>query len=75
MVAHAEEYTKQTDSFSDQDAKRFAQFAKKNGTWLSPTLTIIVRIGEQARSLDGIRNLSSLKYVPPLLQSKMANGK
>ncbi|MCR8556389.1 amidohydrolase family protein [Mucilaginibacter sp. BJC16-A38] len=70
MVAHAEEYAKQTDTFSDHDAKRFAQLAKKNGTWLSPTLTAIVRIGEQARSLDGIRNLSSLKYVPPLLQSK-----
>jgi imidazolonepropionase-like amidohydrolase len=70
MVAHAEEYAKQTDSFSDQDAKRFAQLAKKNGTWLTPTLTTIVRIGEQARSLDGVRDLPSLKYVPPLLQSK-----
>ena len=38
MVAHAEDYAKQTDNFSDQDAKRFAQLAKKNGTWLSPTL-------------------------------------
>ena len=70
MVAHAEEYAKQTDNFSDQDARRFAQFAKKNGTWLTPTLTTIVRIGEQARSLDGIRNLPSLKYVHPLMQSK-----
>ncbi|HTE01970.1 MAG TPA: amidohydrolase family protein [Mucilaginibacter sp.] len=70
MVAHAEEYAKQTDNFSDQDAKRFAQLAKKNRTWLTPTLTTIVRIGEQARSLDGIRDLPSLKYVPPLLQSK-----
>ena len=70
MVAHAEEYAKQTDSFSDLDAKRFAQLAKKNGTWLTPTLTTIVRIGEQARSLDGIRDLPSLQYVHPLLQSK-----
>ena len=70
MVAHAEEYAKQTDSFSDQDARRFAQLAKKNGTWLTPTLTTIVRIGEQARSLDAIRNLPSLKYVHPLMQSK-----
>ena len=70
MVAHAEEYAKQTDNFSDEDAKRFAQLAKKNGTWLTPTLTTIVRIGEQARSLDAIRNLPSLKYVHPLMQSK-----
>jgi len=35
MVAHAEEYAKQTDDFSNQDAKRFAQLAKKNKTWLT----------------------------------------
>ena len=70
MVAHAEEYAKQTENYSDEDAKRFAQLAKKNGTWLTPTLTTMVRIGEQVRSLDGIINLPSLKYVHPLMQSK-----
>lgn len=70
MVAHAEEYAKQTDSFSDEDAKRFAQIAKKNGTWLTPTLITMVKIKEQVRSLDGIINLPSLKYVNPLMQSK-----
>ncbi len=70
MVAHAEEYAKQTDRFSDEDAKRFAQLAKKNGTWLTPTLITIVKIGEQTRSLDGIINLPSLQYVHPLMQSK-----
>lgn len=29
MVVHAEEYAKQTDNFSDEDARRFAQLAKK----------------------------------------------
>lgn len=70
LVAHAEEYAKQTDSFSDEDAKRFAQLAKKNGTWLTPTLITMVRIKEQVRSLDGIINLPALKYVHPLMQSK-----
>lgn len=70
MVAHAEEYAKQTDDFTDGDAKRFARLAKENGTWLSPTLITMERIAEQARSLDGVRNLPSLKYVHPLLQSK-----
>jgi len=70
MVAHAEEYAKQTENFSDEDATRFAGLAKKNGTWLTPTLTTMVRIGEQARSLDAIRNLPTLKYVAPLMQSK-----
>ena len=70
MVAHAEEYAKQADSFSDQDAQRFAQLARKNETWLTPTLTTMVRIGEQARSLNAISNLPTLKYVHPLMQSK-----
>lgn len=70
MVAHAEEFSKQTDDFSDEQAKRFAQMAKQNGTWLSPTLITIVKIAEQVRSLDAIRNLPSLKYVHPLVQSK-----
>lgn len=74
MVAHEEEYTKQTDSFSDEDAKRFAQIAKKNGTWLTPTLITMVKIKEQVRSLDGIINLPSLKYVHPLMQSKWLNS-
>lgn len=70
MVAHAEEYAKQTDDFSDQDAARFARLAKANGTWLTPTLTTMVRIAEQARSLTGITSLPNLKYVSPLMQSK-----
>ena len=70
MVAHAEEFSKQTDDFSDEQAKRFAQLAKENGTWLSPTLITIVKIAQQVRSLDTIRNLSYLKYVHPLIQSK-----
>jgi hypothetical protein len=70
MVAHAEEFSKQADEFSDREAGRFARLAKANGTWLSPTLITMVRIAEQARSLDSIRDLPSLKYVHPLIQSK-----
>ena len=70
MVAHAEEYAKQTDDFTDKEARRFAKLAKENGTWLTPTLITMERIAEQARSLDGVRNLPSLKYVHPLMQSK-----
>lgn len=70
MVAHAEEYSKQTKDFSDRDAQRFADLAKKNGTWLTPTLITIVRIAEQARSLDSVRRLQVLPYVSPLIQSK-----
>ena len=70
MVAHAEEYAKQTDSFTEQDARRFAKLAKANGTWLTPTLITMERIAEQARSLDGLRNLPGFKYVHPLIQNR-----
>ena len=70
MVAHAEEYGKQTDSFTEQEARRFAKLAKDNGTWLTPTLITMEKIAAQARSLDAVRNLPSLKYVHPLMQSK-----
>lgn len=70
MVAHAEEFSKKSDSFSLADAQRFAKLSKGNGTWLSPTLTAMVWIAKQTHSIDSIKNLASLKYVHPLLQSK-----
>jgi imidazolonepropionase-like amidohydrolase len=70
MVAHAEELTKHTKDFSEQDAQRFAQLLKDNGTWLCPTLTTMVWIASQVRSLDELRASPTLQYVHPLLQSK-----
>lgn len=70
MVAHAEEFSKYSDSFSLQDALRFAKLAKDNGTWLSPTLTAMAWIAKQTHSLEDIKTSPTLKYVHPLLQSK-----
>ena len=70
MVAHAEEFSKHSEHFDIQDASKFAKLSKENGTWLSPTLTTMVWIAKQTHSIDSIKNLSSLKYVHPLLQSK-----
>ena len=70
MVAHAEEYAKQSPDFSDRDAAHFAKLAKDNNTWLTATLITMVRIAEQARTLDSLRDLQYLSYVHPLLQSK-----
>ena len=70
LVAHAEEFAKHTDSFTVREVGRFATLAKENGTWLTPTLITMERILEQARSLVSVRNLPSLKYVHPLMQSK-----
>jgi imidazolonepropionase-like amidohydrolase len=70
MVAHGEEYVKQSSDFSEKEAKRYAQLTKANGTWFSPTLVTMERIVAQAHSLDAVRNLSTFKYVHPLMQSK-----
>ncbi|MEI6263946.1 MAG: amidohydrolase family protein [Sphingobacteriia bacterium] len=70
MVAHAEEFSKNSKNFSAQEAINFAKLSKDNGTWLSPTLTTMVWIAKQTHSIDNIKNLNSIKYVHPLLQSK-----
>lgn len=70
MVAHAEEYAKQSKDFSDEDINRFVNLAKKNNTWLSPTLTVIKRILDQAKSLDIIKSLEGFEYIHPLMQDK-----
>ncbi|NIJ52958.1 amidohydrolase family protein [Dyadobacter arcticus] len=70
MVAHAEEFTKHSKDFSEEDAQRFAILAKENGTWLTPTLTALSWISSQVRSIDELRTSPTLQYVHPLLQSK-----
>jgi len=74
MVAHAEEFSKHSEKFDIQDAKRFAKLAKDNGTWLTPTLTAMVWIAKQTQSIDDIKKSTSLQYVHPLLQSKWLNA-
>ncbi|WP_223668940.1 amidohydrolase family protein [Kangiella shandongensis] len=70
LVAHAEEFSKQTDEFTEKSAREFAEMTKKNGTWVIPNLSNLERIAAQGRSLDAVRNLPSFKYVHPLMQDK-----
>jgi imidazolonepropionase-like amidohydrolase len=70
MVAHAEELAKHAKDYSEQEAQRFAQLLKDNGTWLCPTMTTMVWIASQVRSLDELKALPTLQYVHPLLQSR-----
>ncbi|WP_395375180.1 amidohydrolase family protein [Marinicella sp. W31] len=72
LVVHAEEYSKQirNKSKTKKDAEHFAEMTKKNNTWVIPNLLALVRIAEQARSLDSIRLKDTFKYVHPLLQDK-----
>ncbi|MEZ5897112.1 MAG: amidohydrolase family protein [Parvularculaceae bacterium] len=70
LVAHAEEFAKQTEVFTEAEARRFAAIAKANGAWVIPNLSNLVRIAAQARSLDAVQDLPSFQYVHPLMQSK-----
>jgi imidazolonepropionase-like amidohydrolase len=70
MVAHAEEFSKHSADFTDEDAVRFAKLAKKNGTWVSPTLVVMRWIASETRSLDEMKSSPHLQYVHPMLQSK-----
>lgn len=70
LIAHAEEFSKQTDDYSYKKAQEFARLAKENGTWLIPNLTNMLSISQQATSLQNIKNLQGFKYVHPLMQSK-----
>ncbi|MBL4774103.1 MAG: amidohydrolase family protein [Alcanivoracaceae bacterium] len=74
LVAHAEEYSKQirNKSMTKKDAKHFAEMTKKSNTWVIPNLLAIVSVAKQARSLDSIRSMKTLKYVHPLLQDKFS---
>ncbi|RUO72744.1 amidohydrolase [Pseudidiomarina sediminum] len=70
LVAHAEEFSKQTDDYSAASAQHFAEMTKANGTWVIPNLSNLERITAQAKSLDAVRDLPSLPYVHPLMQDK-----
>ncbi|GAB0157330.1 amidohydrolase family protein [Chryseobacterium sp. Alg-005] len=70
MIVHAEELAKQSENYSDEDIQKFARLSKENGTWFSPTLIVIERIADQARSLDNIRKLQGFQYIHPLMQNK-----
>jgi len=70
MVAHAEEFSKQAKAYSEEEARHFAELAKANGTWLSPTLVTMVQIDDQAHTLEHLKKSSELSYIHPLLRSK-----
>ena len=70
MLAHAEEISKHSDKFAPEDATRFAQLAKANGTALNGTLTTMRWISSQVKSLDELKALPTLKYMHPIIRSQ-----
>ncbi|MCB9241929.1 MAG: amidohydrolase family protein [Flavobacteriales bacterium] len=74
LVAHAEEFAKQSKTYGDDDIQSFVSMAKASGTWLCPTLITIKRIRDQTQSLDSIRHLQGFELIHPLMQDKWINA-
>jgi imidazolonepropionase-like amidohydrolase len=74
MVAHAEEFAFQVEELSDDKAiADFAQLAKRNGVWLTATLTLDERIIEQVRDPGTLKTRPELRYVNPVLREYWTN--
>jgi imidazolonepropionase-like amidohydrolase len=65
LVAHAEEYAQQTTPPATQSIPRYADMAKRNGTWLVATLSLDERILEAKRDPDSLTRRTELRYLPP----------
>ncbi len=70
LVAHAEEYAKQSPDLTDADIERFAALTRANGTWVTPTLITMVWIAKQTRAPDTVAAVPGLRYVHPLLRAQ-----
>ncbi|MFL1897435.1 amidohydrolase family protein [Aquimarina sp. 2-A2] len=73
LVAHAEEYSKHSKNKTVEDAQYFAKLAKENNTWLISSLTTMIWIRSQLKSLDEVQNSEYIKYLHPILQDRWLN--
>lgn len=65
LVAHAEEFAQQTLPPAPDLIPRYVEMSKRNGTWLTATLTTDDRIVEQMRDPESVQRRAELKYLSP----------
>jgi hypothetical protein len=68
MVAHAEEFAQQMSPPAIDAISQYAHWAKRNGTWLTSTLTLDQRILETMSRPAMLRSRPELRYLGPRLQ-------
>jgi hypothetical protein len=68
MVAHAEEFAQQTDPPATDAISKYAQWAKRSGTWLTATLTTDHRILEEISRPETLRSRAEIRYLGAYLQ-------
>jgi imidazolonepropionase-like amidohydrolase len=65
LVAHAEEFAQQTTPPANDAIPHYVEMSKRNGTWLTATLTLDERIVEQMRDPKSLESRADLRYLPP----------
>ncbi len=65
MVAHAEEFAQQTRQPDESAIPSYVEMAKRNGTWLTATLTLDERLLEETRDPKTLKSRPELQYLPP----------
>jgi hypothetical protein len=74
MVAHAEEFAQQTDPPNPELIEQYAKWAKRNGTWLTSTLTVDERILEMVTKPETLKTRPELHYLAPIVQRASIEG-
>jgi len=67
MVAHAEEFAQQTNVPSEADIPRYVEMAKRNGTWLTGTLSLDERLVEETAHPESLKTRPELHFLTPLV--------
>jgi len=68
MIAHAEEIAQQASPPAVDLIPRYAEWAKRNDTWLTSTLSLDTRIVEMLTAPETLRQRPELLYLHPTLQ-------
>jgi imidazolonepropionase-like amidohydrolase len=67
LVAHAEEFAQQTPEPVEAEIPRYVEMAKKNGTWLTATLSLDKRLLEETAHPESLKARPEMRFVPPAM--------
>jgi imidazolonepropionase-like amidohydrolase len=73
MVAHAEEFAQQTAKPSREAIPRYVEMMKRNGTWLTATLSLDDRLLEATRDPKTLQQRPELKVLHPMWREVVVN--
>ncbi len=73
MVAHAEEFALHTREPSFDAIPQYVELMKRNGAWLTATLSLDERLLEQISDPDSLRTRSELRALHPMWREVVVN--